>query len=159
MFQDFSQRAIRVMVIARLKAGQRGANSVEVDDLLSGIIADDRGEGLGQPFTTVRTDDLTSMRSRESHPSHRPCFESDVAKTLLSELEKLSAADQKSVAPSADIPLSAALHKTLDRARGIKEEFKQDRSSHYIFLPQPLEVKRVEEGESFARQDSRRIRC
>ena len=114
MFQDFSQRAIRVMFSARLEAGRRGAETLEVEDLLSGIIVEDHGTGQEAVCDT------------ETAHSHRPFFASDVAKVLQSELEKIVPASDQTP-PSTDIPISPTLQKTLEMARGIKERFGKER--------------------------------
>ena len=65
----FSSRAIQVVFAARYKAGQRGANMIEVGDLLLGMILEDQGmmENL-----------LTDMREGQGpasvlpRPSHNP---------------------------------------------------------------------------------------
>ena len=44
MFELFSQRARQVIFIARLKAGQRGAKTIEIEDLIVGFITEDQGE-------------------------------------------------------------------------------------------------------------------
>ncbi|MFY9530552.1 MAG: hypothetical protein WAR24_16740 [Candidatus Acidiferrales bacterium] len=55
MFEVYSERANQVIFVARLKAGQRGADMVDVDDILVALIIEDQMMGkqllelLGRP--------------------------------------------------------------------------------------------------------------
>jgi hypothetical protein len=43
MFEAYSKRGVHVMFVARLKAGERGAEMLDVDDLLTALIIEDQG--------------------------------------------------------------------------------------------------------------------
>ena len=44
MFEDFSERSLRVVFLARMGAGRRGAASLEPVDLLDAVVREDQGE-------------------------------------------------------------------------------------------------------------------
>ena len=121
MFEDYSQRSIKVIFIARLRAGKRGAGALELDDLLSALIVEDQGGELAEPFVGIPLSNeyATSVESVVSSP-HARFFPADVAVELLSNLDKLRAL-AKAVPPATDIRVSDQLRLTLDKARDIKE--------------------------------------
>jgi len=43
MFDTFSERAKQMVFAAPVKAGKRGANMVDVDDFLVGVVLEDQG--------------------------------------------------------------------------------------------------------------------
>jgi hypothetical protein len=43
MFDAFSVRARQIVFAARFKAGERGATTIEVDDVLLGLVLEDQG--------------------------------------------------------------------------------------------------------------------
>jgi len=43
MFAGYSSRAAQVLMLARLKAGARGAETLEPDDLLAALLIEDQG--------------------------------------------------------------------------------------------------------------------
>src|ERR1700680_1147514 len=66
MFDVFSMRARQIVFAARLKAGERGASVMDVEDLLLGLMLEDQGEpmenlisklhdGLGAPFSMAQS--------------------------------------------------------------------------------------------------------
>ena len=44
MFEDFSERSLRAVFLARMGAGRRGAASLEPVDLLDAVVREDQGE-------------------------------------------------------------------------------------------------------------------
>jgi hypothetical protein len=43
MFDNFSTRVRQVMFAPRFKAGERGANMIDTDDFLVGLVLEDQG--------------------------------------------------------------------------------------------------------------------
>ena len=48
MFENFSQRPKLVIFAARAKAGERGANMIEIDDFIVSLVLEDQGLEKGQ---------------------------------------------------------------------------------------------------------------
>ena len=77
MFDLYSKRAKRVIFLARLEAGTRGAQAIELDDLLLALIGEDQNkipdalEPLGRTGPVVGWD------------PHEPFLSSDAATSLL----------------------------------------------------------------------------
>ena len=53
MFDSFSKRATEVVFAARFKAGERGANMIDIDDLLVGLVLEDQGTLQKAIFPTI----------------------------------------------------------------------------------------------------------
>jgi len=65
----FSTSAMQALFAARFKAGQRGANAIEMVDLLFGIVLEDQGKMEKLLLNTHGAQD--SIRGLHS-PSHKP---------------------------------------------------------------------------------------
>jgi len=82
----FSISAMQTLFAARFKAGQRGANVIDVGDLLFGIVLEDQGmmENL-----------LSNMHGAQDSvhvlhfPSHSPFFPPAMASDILTRIESL----------------------------------------------------------------------
>jgi hypothetical protein len=110
-----------MVMLARLKAWERGAEAVEVVDLLVGFIIEDQGDlvkALFGPFrrgATAPTDDLRARRSLA--PS--------LARDLLARLQGLYARSQPVSNPSG-LPLSENVQRILMQAVDYRNELKHD---------------------------------
>jgi hypothetical protein len=119
MFNDYSQRAIKVMVIARLKAAMRDAPSVDIVDLLSAIIIEDQGDKLVNSLIGIPLNEeyRTSIESVTGEP-HEPVFPLDMAALALTKLEE-GTTTVRPTSAIGDIRLSPQLGKALNAARTI----------------------------------------
>ena len=86
MFRDYSFRAVQVLMLARRKAGERGADALEVEDLLVGLIIEDHGglmkELFGHPKPPGDTAEIGPRPQRSFLPP-------DLASDLLARVQAL----------------------------------------------------------------------
>jgi hypothetical protein len=110
MFEVYSERANQVIFVARLKAGHRGADMLDVDDILVALIMED--QMMGKPVS-----ELLGRPYIHGFPftAHRPFFSPDVASDLLRRIEELLSRS-KSVAQSAEMPISPGVKHIFDGA-------------------------------------------
>jgi hypothetical protein len=116
MFDLYSTRAKQLIFLARLESGARGAEMIELDDLLATLIVEDQNEipdalemwrGGGGQVVGVTT--------------HQPFFSPDVATTLLENIRR-SLPRSESIPTSVDMAISPALGETLGAARDLREK-------------------------------------
>jgi ATP-dependent Clp protease ATP-binding subunit ClpA len=117
MFERFSDRARRLILMALWSAQNRGGSSIEPEDLLHVLIREDRGEFVGLaaeifPGAPVPIHDPAG--------GHRPFFADEVARKLLRELNEdtdyLKAetrTGQLKPVPHVDMPMSNSLKRVL----------------------------------------------
>ena len=117
----FSSRSRIVVFVARFAAGERGSNTIDVEDLLIGLVREDQGthgsmlhkffgDGVGSGFAT---------------PTHKQFFDPAVAATLLNNIEE-SVAYPKPIATSTEIPLSDELSRVFEAAEVYRTQFHHD---------------------------------
>jgi ATP-dependent Clp protease ATP-binding subunit ClpA len=132
MFEAYSTRAEHVLLVARLKAGERGAEVLGVDDLLAALILEDQGMlrdaaagllGLGNEFRNLLEHDGCVVRPLRPH---RSFLTSDNASRLLREIQD-SLPRSQSVPSSMDMPISPNLEHTLNAAQSLMERFQTDK--------------------------------
>jgi ATP-dependent Clp protease ATP-binding subunit ClpA len=119
VFDAFSVRARQIVFAARFKAGQRGATSIEVADLLLGLVLEDQGM-LGE-FLFPTLHDPSSLPVNET-PSHIRVFTEEIAKTLISEIEA-SYATARPIGLATEIPVSPELDSLCRNAKKIQVRF------------------------------------
>ena len=121
MFELFSQRARQVIFIARLKAGQRGAKTIEIEDLIVGFVTEDQG-GFYKAFS-----DLLSqggpVTAAAPHPE-RSFLPPDLASDLLARVQTLRTQAQP-IPKQSDLPLSEGAKGILRLANSLRDELKQ----------------------------------
>jgi ATP-dependent Clp protease ATP-binding subunit ClpA len=124
MFDDYSQRSIRVLFIARLQAARDGAQALGLNHILVGLIVEDQGERFSAPFVGIPlgSSHVTSAQSIAPLP-HVPFYEADVAAVLLERLGAASARTDIACSPSpeADIPVAAEVEHVLREAHELKQ--------------------------------------
>ena len=122
MFDVFSERAKQIVFAARLKAGERDSNIVDVDDFLVGLVLEDQGL-LTDMLSKLHGEPVTFVRSAESHV---PFFPPKTAQDLLSSLEKLLP-PPKPVVPTTSASVSPALKRVFDSAKALQSQFQHTR--------------------------------
>jgi len=135
VFELFSQRARQVIFLARLKAGQRGAQTIEIEDLLAGYIIEDRGEfekAISDLFPNGNPVKQVGARS------HRSFLSPDLASDLLASLQALCTQSHP-VPNQSDLPLSNGANGILRLANSLREELKQTSVEPLHFLAAILE--------------------
>ena len=102
MFEDFSERSVLVVFLARTGAGRRGAAFLEPVDLLDAIVREDQGE-LAAKFPGAVT------RSGPLQPPEHPFFSQEKALQILSAIEHVLPPKAEPLANSVDMECSPAL--------------------------------------------------
>ncbi|MDE3178277.1 MAG: hypothetical protein KGM47_01350 [Acidobacteriota bacterium] len=82
IFEKYTERARKVIFIARLRAGQRGAKAIEIGDLLAAIVIEDQGG-----FKGVATG-LYGDIARVFDSPQNAFFSKESANAILSKLEE-----------------------------------------------------------------------
>jgi ATP-dependent Clp protease ATP-binding subunit ClpA len=122
MFERYSQRAHQALLVARLKAGERGANAVEIGDLLVALIIEDQGR-----FREVLSDLHGLPDAAQAVPRAEPPFlPPDLANDLQGRIGALLPRSQPLPA-AADMALSAGVRQVLAGAEALSKEL--DRSN------------------------------
>jgi ATP-dependent Clp protease ATP-binding subunit ClpA len=102
-----------------LKAGERGANLIEVEDFLYGLVLEDQGM-LGENVFSKLHDGLGTLRNNA--PSHFQFFSQEVAKRLVTRIEILLP-QLKPVDLSTKLALSPALERAFGSAKDFQAQF------------------------------------
>jgi len=117
MFERYSGRARRLIVLALWSARRRGGLYIEPEDLLHALIREDRGE-----FAAFRAEVFpgASAPDQDSARDHRPFFSDGVARTLLRELDEdadpmaaETPGEKREPVPHVDMPTSRSLQEIL----------------------------------------------
>jgi ATP-dependent Clp protease ATP-binding subunit ClpA len=119
MFDNFSMRARQMVFAARFKAGERGANMIDTDDFLVGLVLEDQGmveKIICSPFFEGQGTSVNRVQS------HIPFFSSKVAEDLLANLEK-NLPQSRPIALSTELPLSPFLARVFDSAQAVQVRF------------------------------------
>jgi ATP-dependent Clp protease ATP-binding subunit ClpA len=116
MFEDFSERARRLIFFSRKVAGERGAAAIEVEDLMQALVLDDRAD-----YAKVFPESAVPGAARMELPTHRPFFTAEVAAEVQRKLEPLLP-NAGPVRGSLDMPVSPALVRIL---KAVKDRSKE----------------------------------
>ena len=123
MFDSFSLRSRQIVFAARVKAGERGANMIDIDDLLAGLVLEDQGmleKGLGPKLHEG------TVHFVNQAPLHIPFFSPESANDLLAKIEGILPRS-KPLELSTDIPLSPAVVRAFNSAEEIQTRFRHGR--------------------------------
>ena len=120
MFEDFSERSLRVVFLARMGAGRRGAASLEPVDLLDAVVREDQGE-MAAKFPGAVTS------SGPLQPPERPFFSQEKASQILSAIEHVLPPKAKILADSVDMACSPALGEIFAHATALAKELRHDK--------------------------------
>jgi hypothetical protein len=110
---------MRVLFVARYKAGQRGANMIELGDLLLGLILEDTG-GIEKLLSDMHGENEPT--SVLPPPSHSPFFPGESAGELLTVIESLLTHSEP-IVDTIEVPLSPEIERAFDGARDVQNEF------------------------------------
>jgi ATP-dependent Clp protease ATP-binding subunit ClpC len=116
MFESFSQRARQIVFAARVKAGERGGESIDTADLLAGLILED--QGMLETTVLPKAGLGAATFAKRSSP-HTPFFSSAQAQELLGSLEKLLPQSQP-FATTVEIPLSLSVQRAFNSAEALQ---------------------------------------
>ena len=119
MIDDFSMRAKQIVFAARFRAGERGANLIDMEDFLLGLVLEDQ-EILGRNLFSNLHDGHGTVLNRA--PSHVPFFSQEEAKNLVTSIEALQT-HSKPIGLSTDISLSPALERAFGSAQDFQVHF------------------------------------
>jgi ATP-dependent Clp protease ATP-binding subunit ClpA len=114
MFERFSHRARRLILMALWSARRRGGSYIEPEDLLHALLREDRGEFgaiSAEVFPGAATPD------KDSTLDQRPFFSDAVARTLLRELNEdanpITTETRNEKRPPVDMTISRSLKEVL----------------------------------------------
>jgi len=121
VFETFSIRTRQVVFAARFKGGQRGADKMDVGDLVLGLILEDQG-GMEALLTAMYEGHEATVLP---YPIHTPFLVPETATKLLAEFEALLPRGA-AVPPTRELPLSSELERTFDAAKEVQKVFGHD---------------------------------
>ena len=114
MFDLYSERARQVIFITRLESGARGAEMIDLDDLLAALIVEDQNK---IPETLEMLGETGKFIGLTTHQPFLPA-----AATSLLESIQQSQPQSQSIPTSADMAISPALGETLAAAIDLREK-------------------------------------
>jgi hypothetical protein len=135
MFETFSRRAIKVVIEACREAGQRGEDSVGVNDLFFGLITED------QDPTSLELNDrdphVKSFLETKSKPvavllplaywkKREPFFPAEVAVSLLAKLQQIHPQADR-IPHTAEMRMSSEFETAIHAAKQLQHEFQGGR--------------------------------
>jgi ATP-dependent Clp protease ATP-binding subunit ClpA len=129
MFGSFSMRARQVVFVARFKAGERGARTIEVDDLLAALVLED--QGMSEKIFSSSLGDGGTFVNRA--PSHLPFFSPETAEHLLARIKDILP-HSDSLGLTEEIPLSPALENIFGSAIAIQTQFQRSQIEPLLLL-------------------------
>jgi ATP-dependent Clp protease ATP-binding subunit ClpC len=130
MLDNFSERARQIVFAARFTAGERGANMIDADDFLVGLVLEDQGMLEKTILPTIFEGQGTSVNRAQFHI---PFFSSKVAKDLLANLKK-HLPQSLPVALTTELPVTPSLERMFDSAKAVQARFQhsQIEPSHLL---------------------------
>jgi len=123
MFDAFSARALQIVFAARFQAGERGANMIDVDDLLVGLVLED--QGLEKNMFPKLFEGRGTLLNKAS--SRIPFFSQEIANKLLTKMRDLLP-QAHPVEHSTEIPVSPALERIFDASKDFQRQFQQSQT-------------------------------
>jgi hypothetical protein len=133
MFEDFSERARRIVFFSRKVAGERGAAAIGVEDLMQALVLDDQAD-----YAKVFPESAVPGVARMALPAHRPFFTTEVAAEIQQRLDPLLP-KANPLPDSVDMPLSDALKELFASAIRLSEELRGEPA-----MPSRIQVGHVE---------------
>jgi ATP-dependent Clp protease ATP-binding subunit ClpA len=127
MFEDFSERARRIVFFSRRVAGRRGASTIEVEYLIEALILEDQAD-----YAQVLSEGNVSRTAVARVAPHRPFFTAEVAAEIQRGLEPLMLSKAKPLPESVDMPVSDAGQRLIIAAKNLCEELRGEQSSSQV---------------------------
>ena len=127
MFDSYSVRAKQVIFLARLESGARGAEMLDLDDLLAGLIIEDQNAISSGLARLGMTGQLMAL------PKHQPFLTPDAATSVLESIHELLPRSQ-AIPNSTDMPISPALGETLAAATDLGKSLQSKEVTPLHFL-------------------------
>ena len=115
MFDSYSIRAKQVLFLARLESGARGAEMLDLDDLLAGLIIEDQN---AIPSALAR---LGMTGEFMGSPEHYPFLPRDTANSVLESIHQ-SLPRSQPIPNSTDMPISSGLGEILAAASDLRQK-------------------------------------
>jgi hypothetical protein len=122
MFDFYSEHARQVLFVARAESGARGAEMLDVDDLLVSLIMEDQGI-RSQAIPEITNAPDPSQPPLEPHTAFLPA---EVAVKLLAEIQDVLPRRQ-SIPNSTDMPISPPLSLVLGGANDLQQKSQSKR--------------------------------
>ena len=116
MFQHYSRRALQVIFATRVKAGLRGADALDVGDLLFAFVTEDQSR-FGELMSQLHPGD-GPISGLEAHKSFLPA---DLASRLLQSLESVLP-HSTPVPTTQDLPITQELQSVFEHAEALRNE-------------------------------------
>jgi len=122
VFDKFSDRARRVIFLARKDAGRRGtATTIEPAHLLDALVREDQGE-----FARMMPDVVRMSGQQELRPAH-PFFSAEAASAVLATVQRVLPPKAEPVPLSTDMPASPAFSDICTAARDLANDLHHNR--------------------------------
>ena len=119
MFDQYSERARRVIFLARELASTEGTTAfVELSHLLDALVREDQGE------FAARMPDVVAIAGKPLQPS-QPFFPAETAATALANIRHTMTPKSKPIPLSTDVPVSPALQDVFAAAKEQADELQQ----------------------------------
>jgi hypothetical protein len=134
MFEDFSERARRIVFFSRKVAGERGAAAIGVEDLMQALVLEDQAD-----YAKVFPESAVPDGARMVLPAHRPFFTAEVAAEIQRRLEPLMLSKAKPLPTSVDMPLSDVAQGVLMATKELSEKLRGEPA-----MPSRIQVGHVE---------------
>lgn len=115
MLDSYSIRARQVLFLARLESGARGAEMLDLDDLLTGLIIEDQN---AIPSALAR---LGMEGEFMGSPEHHAFLPADTATSVLENIQQSHPRSQP-IPQSTDMPMSSELEEILVAASELRKE-------------------------------------
>ena len=147
MFDTFSMRARRVVFAARVKAGERGADNIGIDDFLLGLILEDQdmiGSLMETSFPDSHQEEI--IVSKSPAEAHIRFFDPEIASELLIQIGNLLP-QSSPISLTTEIPLSSDLKRVFDEADNFRKVLHHDRIEPLHLLVLILREKPTEGAE------------
>ena len=118
MFDFYSERARQILFVARVESGARGAEMLDVDDLLVSLIMEDQGIRSQAMLKLMNASDPSQLPF-EPHTAFLPA---EGAARVIEEIQDASPHRQP-IPTSADMSISPALSIVLGVANDLQQKF------------------------------------
>ena len=120
MFEGYSLRAAQVLMLARVKAGGRGAETLDIEDLLAALLIEDQG-GFNQAHSELLG--RAGVGAQVGRLPRESFLPPDIASAVLARVEALCARSRP-IPTASDIPLSEGAKHALAVAATMREELR-----------------------------------